>query len=151
MYNEMFANLGSRTNWTNQQKIDKIVEVLGSGSTIPQVTYQSGFELYKIVKKGNVPSPTTEYWFTKSELDKMMNKGNNFEDMAGLPLGSISEEYDIYKITANKASTTYRSIIALTEQRGYTTHGGAQQTLVLDRTTWSNPVKYNYQTFIPNF
>ena len=152
MYNEMFADLGSRTSWTIQQKIDKIVEVLGSGSTIPQkVTYQKGSELYKIVKKGNVPSPTTEYWFTKSELDKLMNKGNNFEDLAGLPLGSIAEEYDIYKITANKASTAYRSSIAPTEQRDYKTQGGAQQTLVLDRGAWSNPVKYNTQIFIPDF
>lgn len=152
MYNEMFANLGSRTNWTTQSKVDKIVEVLGSGKTIPQkVTNQQGAELFKVVKKGSIPSPTTEYWVTKTELDDLMSKGSNLESRSGLPLGSMADEYDIYKITANQPAPTYRSIIAPTTQRGYTTTGGASQTLVLDRSLWSAPVKYNTQSFIPDF
>ena len=115
------------------------------------MTYQQGTELYKVVKKGNAPNPTTEYWFTKSELDNLMSKGTNFESKAGLPLGSMADEYDIYKITANQSATTYRSTITATNQRGYTTTGGAQQTLVLDRSTWTAPVKYNTQSFIPDF
>jgi hypothetical protein len=152
MYNEMFADLGSRANWTTQNKVDKIVEVLGSGKTIPQkVTYQQGTELFKVVKKGNVPSPTTEYWVTKTELDDLVSKGSNLESKSGLPLGSMADEYDIYKITANQQAPIYRSTIAPTTQRGYTTTGGATQTLVLDRSLWSTPVKYNTQTFIPDF
>lgn len=153
MYNEMFADLGSRTNWTIQNKTDKIVELLGSGKTVPQkVTYQQGAELFKVVKKGGVPSPTTEYWVTKTELDDLMTTGTNIESKSGLPLGSIADEYDIYKITANQPASTYRSTIAPTKQRGYTTTGGATQTLVLDRSVWSSiPVKYNTQSFIPNF
>ncbi|MGB4774053.1 MAG: hypothetical protein WBP45_02675 [Daejeonella sp.] len=80
-----------------------------------------------------------------------MSKGTNFESKAGLPLGSIADEYDIYKITANQPSTTYRSSIAPTTQKGYTTTGGAIQTIVLDRSTWSAPIKYNTQPFIPQF
>ena len=152
MYNEMFADLGSRTNWTTQSKVDKIVEVLGSGKTIPQkVTNQQGAELFKVVKKGGVPSPTTEYWVTKTELDDLISKGSNLESKSGLPLGSMADEYDIYKITANQPAHTYRSIIAPTTQRGYATTGGATQTLVLDRSLWSTPVKYNTQPFIPDF
>tara|TARA_R110000796_G_scaffold250788_2_gene380594 strand:- start:105525 stop:106118 length:594 start_codon:yes stop_codon:yes gene_type:complete len=152
MYNEMFADFASRTNWTTQNKADKIVELLGSGKTIPQkITYQQGTELFKVVKKGGVPSPTTEYWVTKAELDDLMSKGSNLESKSGLPLGSMADEYDIYKITANQPASTYRSTIAPTEQRGYTTVGGATQTLVLDRSLWSAPVKYNTQSFIPDF
>jgi len=40
---------------------------------------------------------------------------------------------------------------APTNQRGYTTVGGATQTLVLDRSLWSEAVKYNTQSFIPDF
>jgi hypothetical protein len=152
MYNEMFSDLSSRANWTTQQKTDKIVELLGSGNTVPQkVIYQQGTQLYKVVKKGSVPSPTSEYWVTKAELDDLMSKGSNLESKSGLPLGSMADEYDIYKITANQPAPTYSSTIAPTNQRGYTTTGGATQTLVLDRSLWSTPVKYNTQSFIPDF
>ena len=73
------------------------------------------------------------------------------ESKSGLPLGSMAEEYDIYKITANKPAPTYISKIAPTNQRGYATTGGSIQTLVLDRSLWSSPVKYNKVSFIPDF
>jgi hypothetical protein len=64
---------------------------------------------------------------------------------------NIAEEYDIYKIIASQPATTYRSTIAPTIQRGYTSAGGAIQTLVLDRSKWSNVIKYNTQSYIPDF
>ena len=84
-------------------------------------------------------------------LDDLMSKGSNLESKSGLPLGSMADEYDIYKITANQSAPIYRSTIAPTIQRGYTTTGGATQTLVLDRSLWSAPVKYNTQSYIPDF
>lgn len=152
LYNEMFLDLGSRTNWSIQEKTNKIVEILGSGSTVPQkITYQQGTELYKLVKKGRTPNPTTEYWFTKTELDILIAKGSHFESKSGIPLGSFADEYDIYKITANQPAKTYRSTIAPTYQKGYTNVGGVNQTLVLDRTSWSMPIKYNTESYIPNY
>ena len=152
MYNEMFTDLGSRANWSTQNKVDKIIEILGSGSTIPQkVTYQQGAELFKVVKKAVVPSPTTEYWVTKMELDDLTRVGINFESKSGLPLGSMADEYDIYKITALQQTAAHASTIAPTIQRGYTTTGCANQTLVLDRSLWSLPIKYNTESFILDF
>ena len=152
MYNEMFADLASKPGWTAQQKVNRIKELLESGSTIPQkITNQKGTELFKFVKKGAKPSDVTEYWFTKTELDDLVAKGRNMESKSGLPLGSMAEEYDIYKITANKPAPTYISKIAPTNQRGYATTGGSIQTLVLDRSLWSSPVKYNKVSFIPDF
>jgi hypothetical protein len=151
MYNEMFADLGGRSDWNSQRKAEKIKEILGSGKDLPQkVTFNQGSELFKVVKKGAVPSQTTEYWFTKTELDHLMTKGVNFESEAGLPLGSMGEQYDIYKITAKESATTYRSVVAPTEQRGYTGLGGASQTLVLNRESWSVPKIYNVTPFIPD-
>ncbi|MDI1354776.1 MAG: hypothetical protein PSX36_07655 [bacterium] len=152
MYNEMYAELGSRPNYTTQDKVEKISEILGSGSTIPQkVSYPEGIELFKVVKKGRTPSPTTEYWLTKADFELLTSKGSNFESKTGLPLGSFSEEYDIFKITSNSNSTVYRSTVAPTIQSGYQNAGGATQTIVLNRNSWSNPIKINDISYIPNF
>lgn len=151
-YNEMYSELSARTTWNSQQKINKITEVLASGTNQPQkVIYQPGAELFKVVKKGSVPSNTTEYWFTQTELDMLTANGSNFENKAGLPLGSMAEEYDIYKITAIEQTITYTSTIAPTNQRGYQTSGGAVQTIVLNRAAWTNPTKVNINPYIPNF
>ncbi|MBN8702467.1 MAG: hypothetical protein J0M08_05355 [Bacteroidetes bacterium] len=55
-----------------------------------------------------------------------------------------------YKITTSQSATTYRIIIAPTTQRGYSTTGGAIQTLLLDGSLWSTLVSANFY-FIPNY
>ena len=91
-------------------------------------------------------SDFSPYWTTKSELDNLRAAGN-LEQKLGLPLGSHGVEYDVFKITATSDVSGFTSTIAPTLQNGYTTIGGATQTLVLDRTLWSTATKV--ETFIP--
>lgn len=152
MFEEMFELLGNRPNWTIEQKKAKLLELIASSDVIPsKVNMSVGDNLYKVVKKNSVPSQYTEYWMTKDELEILTSNGSNFENKAGFPLGSYAEEYDIFEITALDQNIVYQSRIAPTEQRGYYSSGGGMQTLVLDRTKWSLPIKINTESYIPNF
>lgn len=153
---EMISELQYRKNlpatfaWDDLKIQAKVNELISSGSNIPtKRTINVGEKLYKIVPKGNLPSPVTEYWVTQNQLNELMTTGISFEKQSGLPLGSYSVEYDIFEITSVENTFVFESTIAPTNQRGYESTGGAIQSLVLNRAKWSNPQKINTNTFIP--
>ena len=116
-------------------------EVIKTGSTIPaKVFYQQGDELYKVVPKGESVGSNSPFWMTLDELNSLKASGG-IEQKLGLPLDSHGVKYDVYKISANQNSNVYQSIVANTIESGYSTSGGATQSLVLKRSNWSSPSK----------
>ena len=122
--------------------IDEAVDgVIKAGSDIPITkAFSQGDELFKIVPKEGGVTEFSPYWLTKAEWDNVKDL-SNMEQKLGLPIGSHAVEYDVYKITANQTGNVFESTIAPTLQDGFETIGGATQTLVLDRSLWSTPVK----------
>jgi hypothetical protein len=124
-----------------------IDDLIRSGSTPPVKTnLKDGDKLYKITPKGEGVSDFSPFWITKSELDNLRGAGG-LEQKLGLPINSHAVEYDVLEITATKDVDVFTSTIAPTVQNGYKTIGGATQTLVLDRSAWSEAT--TIEIFIP--
>jgi hypothetical protein len=132
------------------ESFPKINEMVGNSKTIPTpVTLSSGTKLFKLVKRGDEPPAASEYsWFTEDQFDKLKAKGENFESKTSMPLKNMAEEYDVNVIEAQSETNTFTSEIAPTKQNGYSTAGGAQQILIVDHTSWGNPLKAG--TYIPD-
>ncbi|HEY6160712.1 MAG TPA: hypothetical protein VI112_05800 [Bacteroidia bacterium] len=119
-----------------QQKQNLLNSLLKSGSDIPvKRILNSGEELYKIVSKGKLPGRSS-YYMTKTQFEQLENS-IDIENKLGLPLGSLSVEYDVYVATAKEQVTIFESTVAPTIQRGYQTSGGATQTLILNTEKWT--------------
>jgi len=116
--------------------------VIKSGSSVPKkVAVSEGYTLYKVVPRGNAtPSPGTPFWGKLDELNKH-GATSAFEQKMGLPVSSHGAKYDVYKIEVKpgKQVNVFESTIANTTEAGYKTTGGATQSLVLDRSKWTNP------------
>jgi len=139
--------LSKASNAPSSLKNKIINELIESGSTAPiKASAKSGDKLVKIVPSGDKVSDFSPYWTTKAELNSLKSSGK-LEQKLGLPIGSHAPKYDVFEISAKKNVDTFSSKVAPTTQNGYTTTGGATQTLVLDRTAWSSPVKID--SFIP--
>jgi len=127
------------TSLPNREEI--LDGVIKTGSTTPvKVVYQHGDELYKVVPKGESVGPKSPFWMTLDELNSLKTSGG-LEQKLGLPLDSHGVKYDVYKISANLNSNVYQSTVANTIESGYSTAGGATQSLVLKRSNWSSPSK----------
>ena len=127
------------TSLPNREEI--LDGVIKTGSTTPaKVVYQQGEELYKVVPKGESVGPNSPFWITLDELNSLKTSGG-LEQKLGLPLDSHGVKYDVYKISANQNSNVYQSTIANTIESGYSTTGGATQSLALQRYNWSSPSK----------
>lgn len=123
----------------NEIKLQEFVE---SGSTMPEEAFvKQGDKFFKIVPKGNNIDGPSAYYLGQIQLDKIKAHPARLEQVLGLPLSSVSAEYDVFEITYQGSSKEYvfRSIVASTQQFAnatpnvkYSTCGGAVQTLVLD-------------------
>ncbi len=133
VYNDMAAEASA------PQYLDGVIN---SGITVPQkVPAKDGYTLYKVVPKGGPgPSPVTPFWMKLDELNSYGTSAN-FEQKLGLPISSHSAKYDVYRIKLKPGQQVniFESQIANTIENGYTTTGGAIQSLVLDRAKWTNP------------
>jgi hypothetical protein len=134
IYNEMLNGYSSTLNL--QMKKEYLNLLIKSGRDVPiKVTLNQADELYKIVPKGNLPGKSS-YYLSKTEYE-MLKNSPELEQKLGLPLGSHSVEYDVYKAVANQSVDVFESAVAKTVQRGYETSGGAIQTLILDTDKWT--------------
>jgi hypothetical protein len=122
----------------NEIKLQEFVE---SGSTMPEeLLVKKGDGFFKIVPKGNDINGSSAYYLSRAQLDKIKGNAEKLEQMLGLPLSSVSAEYDVFEITyeGNKGYV-FQSRIAPTQQYAnatpdikYTTTGDGMQTLILD-------------------
>ena len=115
-----------------EQFLNQLIE---SGSNIPvKRTVSQGDELFKVIPKGNELTQSS-YYVTKAQLDELKQLGD-LEQKLGLPLGSHSVEYDVYKAVAKESVDIFESTVAPTLQKGYQTTGGATQSFILNSSKW---------------
>lgn len=108
-------------------------------------TYKQGDELIKIVPNGKSPG-RSPFYMKRSEFDRLKNS-TSLEQELGLPIGSHSVKYDVYKATAKQQVDVFEGTVAPTIQNGYKTTGGATQSLILNTDKW----KINkLETIIPS-
>ncbi|NHZ98853.1 hypothetical protein [Massilia sp. CCM 8734] len=117
-------------------------ELMASGSTLPKaVDLAAGESLFKIVPEGNMPGPYSAFFATQDELTTM--KGMSYDqisDRIGIPLESQQTlRFDVVEVKATKAVTVFESKIASTTQNGYIQPGGGIQTLITNRSAFTNP------------
>lgn len=115
--------------------------VINSGSTNPvKVTASQGEKYYKIVAKGgdiNSPSP---YYLSEAEYQWIKANPSKLEQKLGLPLSSVSAEYDVFTITSKvNNNPLFQSTVAPTKQFAnttpnivYNTSGGRTQSLIIN-------------------
>jgi hypothetical protein len=126
------------------ESFPKVNEIVRNSRTIPQLAMvNSGTKLFKLVRKGDSPptADTEHSWFMEDQLESLKAKGANLESKTSMRLKSMAEEYDVYAIESQSLTRVFTSEVAPTMQNGYSTSGGAQQVLVIDHTSWGNPIK----------
>lgn len=79
---------------------------------------------------------------TTSELAALQRDPASMANKLGLPPGMQVDKFDVYQITPRQGAVVYESTIAPTTVDGKpNTTGGATQTIVVDRTQFTPPVK----------
>ncbi|MFO0322471.1 MAG: hypothetical protein ACK504_08585 [Bacteroidota bacterium] len=136
IYNDMKA-LNS-----NELKLKEFIESCSNTSPIIKINVQSGDVYYKIVRKGeDIISSASVYYIDQAQLNLIKANPEKLEQVLGLPLSSVSSEYDVFKITYQGSNPGYvfKSTIASTEQYAnatqsvkYNTTGGGKQILILN-------------------
>lgn len=117
-------------------------ELMASGSTLPKaVDLAAGESLFKIVPEGSMPGPNSAFFATKDEVSAL--KGMSYDqisDRIGIPLESQQTlRFDVVEVKATKAVTVFESKIAPTSQNGYIQPGGGIQTLITNRSAFTDP------------
>ena len=136
-FNEMLAEYSSAISL--QDKTRYCNDLIASGSTVPvKHELTAGAMLIKVVPKGQKVSAYTAYFMTMEEFNSLENSAL-IEQKLGLPLTSHSISYDVYTISSTSDAVVFESTVAPTIENGYSTIGGAKQTLVIDRSKWSAP------------
>ncbi len=124
---------------------EKIVSnLIKTGATVPTATgLKTGDQLVKLVPTGSGVGPTSPYWLTQAELTQLAKEPAKLAERLGLPPGSQAPNFDIYVIQAKQSVTVFESTVAKTADTlsGATQSGGANQTLVLDRSQFTQPIK----------
>ncbi|MDR6564071.1 MULTISPECIES: hypothetical protein [unclassified Arcicella] len=107
-----------------------------------KVTVAKNEILYKIVYKGgNINSPSP-YYLSESEYNWIKANPSQLEQKLGLPLSSVSAEYDVFTIKSLvDDNVIFQSFIAPTKQFAnatpntvYNTPGGKIQSLIINNT-----------------
>ena len=116
---------------------------INSGKTLPVATpLDVTDKLVKVVPSGGAPSASTGYWMRESELNRLLQNPATLPQQLGLPPGMQVNSYDVYQIVPKQGAVVFESKIAPTTVNGVpNTTGGATQSLVLDRSQFTVPVK----------
>lgn len=115
--------------------------IINSGSTNPaKVLAKQNEKFYKIVPKGgNINSPSP-YYLSETDFNWIKANPSQLEKRLGLPLSSVSAEYDVFTITSKiDNNAVFQSIVASTRQFSnatpsviYSSSGGQIQSLILN-------------------
>ncbi|QDH17193.1 PAAR domain-containing protein [Swingsia samuiensis] len=121
---------------------DRAVGNIQSGSTLPK-SEEASSPLYKIVPPEEGVTAYSPYFMKKEELEAAQKSGKNLGDYFGLPVKSERGTYDVYEVTPRSSATVWSSKIAPASDLGgiVIREGGGEQTLILNRGEWNEPVK----------
>lgn len=120
--------------------------VINSGSSFPAKTaVNKGDKFYKIVPKGENIKSFSPYFLSEIEYSRIKSNPSQIEQKLGLPLSSVSSEYDVFIIISKVDNNQlFESVIAPTKQFFnstpniiYKTIGGAKQSLIINNTNIS--------------
>lgn len=124
------------------KSLDMARDLMASGSTLPKaVDLAPGDSLYKLVPEGNMPGKYSAFFATKDEVSKMRGMSyDQISDRIGIPLENQQTlRFDVVEVKATKAVTVFESKIAPTSQNGYIQPGGGIQTLITNRSVFTDP------------
>lgn len=129
---------------------DYVRDMLNSGSTLP-VKVVVNEPLIKVVPQGAEVSNYTPFFITKSEWTNLQQVPGTLLNRLGLPRDSMAPRLDVYQIEPKAGNATvFQSKVAETEQPlkagdpsggVIKLNGGATQSLVIDRSQFTAPVK----------
>ena len=133
---------------SRQQALDAVESFINSGKTLPVATpLDVTDKLVKVVPSGGAPSASTGYWMRESELNRLLQNPATLPQKLGLPPGMQVNNYDVYQIVPKQCAVVFESKIAPTTVNGVpNTTGGATQSLVLNRSQFTVPVKISSVT-----
>lgn len=121
---------------SNDEITTRAIGQIRSGTDLPRMEIMNE-PLVKIVSKGGRSRDYSPYWTTESEFNAAIADGKNLSKHFGLPIGSESAEYDIYKITPKQPTEAFINHVArTTELKDADTvfkQGGATQYLTPNR------------------
>ena len=123
----------------------KADEIINSGSSVPvpmQATAET--KLYKLVPDSSAYGPKSDspYFVDAAQLQRIQQNPNLANDILGLPSGSQSTGFKVYEVQPMPSAkpTVYQSDVATaTNKAGPTAVGNGTQTLVPDRSLWTEP------------
>lgn len=128
---------------TDDDALKKAREIMASGSTPPAaVDLAPGDTLYKVTPEGTTPGKYSAYFATKDEIAALRGMSyDQITDRLGLPLESQQTiRFDVMEMTAKKPTTVFQSLIARTTQNGYVQPGGGTQSIVTNRSAFTDPI-----------
>jgi hypothetical protein len=127
--------------------VDYASQLMSTGPTLPVANpVEVGDVFYKLVPSGGSVGPNSAYWMTESQLASLNGlTADQVGAKMGLPLAQQNGGFDLYAVKANTPSMSFTSTVAPTEEFGaggtlWTQSGGNGQTLLLNRSLFSNPV-----------
>jgi hypothetical protein len=135
---DLQATFGSAT-----EKMVK--ELIESGRTVPvPMQATSDVKLYKLVPDSSAYGPKADspYFVDSAQLQRIQQNPSLANDILGLPSGSQSPGFKVYEVQPkpDAAPTVYQSDVATaTNKTGPAAVGNAKQTLVPDRSLWTEP------------
>ncbi|MBY6211517.1 hypothetical protein KUV95_08110 [Microbulbifer agarilyticus] len=124
------------------EAVMKAQEFLASGSELPvKKTVKQGEKLYKLVPAGETPGKYSAYFAELSDIQGFEGVSyDELTDAIGIPLESQQiMKFDLMEVEALEDVTVYQSTIAPTSQNGYSQPGGGRQTLIINRSQFSDP------------
>ena len=136
-------------------------QAVESGTTmLNQSSKASGEFLFKVTPRNIAATDYTAYWMSAQEAQKVSRMTTQqAADYLGLPASQVQTAvagggFDFYAIALKPGlnATTFESVIASTSQRVFTTGGGAKQTIVPNRSLWTDAIKVDPKlpgTFLP--
>ncbi|PUE10857.1 hypothetical protein B9Z51_00440 [Limnohabitans sp. T6-5] len=124
---------------------DKMKELINSGSSVPvpmQATAET--KLYKLVANENpyAPGESSPYFVDRAQLQRIQQNPSLANDILGLPSTSQSTGFKVYEVLPKPSTTptVYQSDVATaTNKAGPKAVGNATQTLIPDRSQWTEP------------
>ena len=137
------VNMLENSGMPREAAVREARSFINSGQSLPVATpLDATDKLVKVVPTGGTPSPSTGYWMKESELAQLQSDPASMVDKLGLPPGMQVDSYDVYQIKPKQGTVVFESKIAPTMVNGVpNTSGGGTQSLVLDRSAFTLPIK----------
>lgn len=128
---------------TDEQALERASELMRSGSNLPkEIAFAEGERFYKLVPEGQMPGKYSPYWMKESEIASVQGLSRDqIANRFGLPLESQqAARFELVEIQATRGGSVFESTVAGTSQNGWVQAGGGTQSLITNRSIFTDPV-----------